>query len=548
MFVVPAVPDSIKTLVRTRQESKGLYNENVRNCGRVVGTLGNRAAVRSCHTSKRDGPGSPPSSGLVMTIKLGLERITSLLSCLADPHLRLPIIHVGGTNGKGSICAFLDHILRQAGYRVGRFTSPYLLQPLDSITLNGAEVDPAEFSRVKTRVEQISERERIDASGFEILTAVAFELFAYRSSSEPPLDLAIFEVGLGGTGDATNVCKTNNTLVSVVSAISLDHQAFLGNSIAEIARVKAGIAKRDVPMVLADQSFEDREGVVQNTFQLQAHTTGCDLFLADSFKPFPALDLVSGAQSNLRQIEIPKRPAKSFLYNPPQLPSWDWQANPAFIKLDSHPRPLGNFAYANIHTAVLVSSLLRSHPHPLSLLPSFRDRLTDSAICAGLASTKWRGRLEWASLPPLNSLGPSLTLLLDGAHNPAGAAGLSEVISYHAGPITLIFGLSSPRSPEEMIHSLLSQLHPSRHQPRLFATRFEPRTAESGMGWVQAIGPDTIVDNALGHSALHQVSKFEHLEEALTSARAKAREGELIVICGSLYLVADAIRLIDSYN
>lgn len=478
-----------------------------------------------------------------MTIKLGVERITSLLARLSDPHLRLPIIHVGGTNGKGSICAFLESILRQAGYRVGRFTSPYLLRPSDSISLNGTEVDPAEFAQTKARIEQISEQERIGASAFEILTAVAFELFAHRPSTHQPLDLAIIEVGLGGTGDATNVCRDSNTLISVISSISLDHQAFLGNTLAEIARVKAGIAKPRVPMVLSDQSKEDSEKAVQQTIQTQAQSTECDLFLTEPTRESRIAVAATTTPSD-EVTQIPTRARQSFLH---ANPTWQWPTDkPHHILLDPQHHPLGSSAYTNIHTAVLVSSLLRSHPHPLSFLPSLRDRLTDQAIRTGLASTRWRGRLERMSMRPLNPSSPRLSVLIDGAHNPAGAAALSEVLSHHRGPITLVFGLSAPREPRPMLNRLLSTRTSQSHMLRLFVTRFKSRGVESGMGWVKAVDPDTIVE-ALEQELAH-VAKFEDVASALEAARAQARPHELTVVCGSLYLVADAIAWLDEFE
>ncbi|KAH9821145.1 Mur ligase [Melampsora americana] len=461
-----------------------------------------------------------------------------------DPHLQIPIIHVGGTNGKGSICAYLDQILRQAGYRVGRFTSPYLLKLSDSISLNGQEVNLIEFEKVKLKIETLSKNQKINASGFEILTAVAFDLFAHRPSSELPLDLAIIEVGLGGQDDATNVGDSSNTLISVVSAISLDHQSFLGNTLEEIAKVKAGIAKRDVPLVLADQSVEDPNHSIHQVFKLHTQTTQSDLFLADRIQT--SLSVPFEGKLEGERIKIPTKPAESFLHTSAQLPLWDWQSNSGSILLEPLSRPLAHYEYHNIHTTVLLCSLLRSHPHPLKLLPSLRENLTDHAIQTGLASTRWRGRLEWSLLPPLYPSGPQVSLLLDGAHNPAGAKALSQVISLQSRPITLIIGFSSPRDPVEMMGSIFSQLNLQIHQPKLFVTRFEPLEIETGMSWVKPVEPNVMI------KAINQLSLpiqdglvFDELGNALVKARAEAREDELVVVCGSLYLIADTIRWME---
>ncbi|EGG05457.1 uncharacterized protein MELLADRAFT_116823 [Melampsora larici-populina 98AG31] len=465
-----------------------------------------------------------------------------------DPHLKIPIIHVGGTNGKGSICAYLDEILTNAGYKVGRFTSPYLLRLSDSIRLNGQEVNLIEFENIKAKVESLSKSEKINATGFEILTAIAFELFAHRPTNESDLDIAIIEVGLGGMNDATNVCSTSNTLISVVSSISLDHQTFLGNTLEEIAKVKAGIAKQEVPLVLADQSIEDPNHSIREIFKTHTQSTGSDLFLTNPVvqqiqsKPF-------GTQAKVKKIEIPTKPAESFLHTSTQLIPFDGQNNSGSILLESLSRPLAHYESNNIHTTVLLCSLLRSHPHPLKLLPSLRGKLTDQVIQTGLASTRWRGRLEWTSLPPAHPSGSKVSLLLDGAHNPAGAKCLSQVISSESRPITLIIGFSSPRDPTEMIRSILSKLNYQIHQPKVFITRFKSPGIETGMSWVKPVEPDQIMKSMVDLSIpIQEGLVFDELGNALSQARDQARQDELVVVCGSLYLIADTIRWIEKHS
>lgn len=145
------------------------------------------------------------------TIKLGREQIRNLLDHLDNSHLKIPIVHVAGRNGKGSVGAFKAEILRTAGYRVDRFTSPFLIEPSDSIHLDGNRVDRETFEDSQCYVWHLIEKHKLEISLFKLLTAVAFKLF---SRPESKLDLAVVEVGLGGGMDATNVCESKNTLLS----------------------------------------------------------------------------------------------------------------------------------------------------------------------------------------------------------------------------------------------------------------------------------------------------------------------------------------------
>jgi dihydrofolate synthase / folylpolyglutamate synthase len=185
----------------------------------------------------------------IIGVKLGLENIRRLLDRLGNPEKELRFIHVVGTNGKGSVCAMIDSILRQAGYRTGLFTSPHLVRFNERIQVNGFPIDD---QSVVNGIERV--RAQIQEEGhptfFEITTAVAFDYF--RTCK---VDIVILETGLGGRLDATNVV---NPLVSVVTSIDLDHQKWLGNSLSEIAFEKAGIIKPGVPVVSCGQLPEVR--------------------------------------------------------------------------------------------------------------------------------------------------------------------------------------------------------------------------------------------------------------------------------------------------
>ena len=198
--------------------------------------------------------------------QLGLDRINALLDALGRPHENLPpVFHVAGTNGKGSTCAFLRAGLEAAGHRVHVFTSPHLVRYNERIRLAGTLIDDAQLAEVMARV--LDANDAVGGSLFEVNTAAAFLAFA-----NTPADAVVLEVGLGGRLDATNVVE--RPLVTGIASIGLDHQQFLGDTLAEIAAEKAGIARRAIPLVSLAQSPE-----AETTIQLTAAVTAAPLLL-----------------------------------------------------------------------------------------------------------------------------------------------------------------------------------------------------------------------------------------------------------------------------
>lgn len=198
-------------------------------------------------------------------INLGLERITAILNLLGNPQDKLKCIHVAGTNGKGSVCAIVSTILKEAGYKTGLFTSPHLLRYTERIQINGNEIEEEIFAEKIFKIQEISEKNDIHLTEFEILTAVMFEYFA-----ENNVDFAVIEVGLGGKYDSTNVIKS--PICSVITTIDLDHTERLGDTIEKIAEEKAGIIKPDCPVVInkSNKGFEI----------IKSHTEKDQLFIA----------------------------------------------------------------------------------------------------------------------------------------------------------------------------------------------------------------------------------------------------------------------------
>jgi dihydrofolate synthase / folylpolyglutamate synthase len=194
-------------------------------------------------------------------VKLGLENVRTLLQAMEEPQSALRFIHVAGTNGKGSVCAMVDSICRCAGIKTGLFTSPHLIRFSERIQINGLPIDDADFVRGIQRIRSLIDEER-HPTFFEITTALAFDYF--RSQG---VDLVVLETGLGGRLDATNVV---HPLVSVLTAIDMDHQKWLGATLGEIATEKAGIIKPGVPVVSGWQVAEVRTVLEQIAAELSA--------------------------------------------------------------------------------------------------------------------------------------------------------------------------------------------------------------------------------------------------------------------------------------
>jgi folylpolyglutamate synthase/dihydrofolate synthase len=220
-------------------------------------------------------------------IELGLGRISRLLRYTPQPWKTM---HVAGTNGKGTICAYLSAMLHASGVRVGRFTSPHLIDRWDGITINDQTVQESVFRQAEDLVMDRNHKDSIGATEFEILTATAFEVFAQEK-----IEMGVIEVGLGGRLDSTNAME--NKVVTVISKIGLDHQSFLGNTIEEIAREKAGIMRPGVPCVLD----ESNPPAVRKVVEDYAKEIGTDVILSSTESAF--LDGLSEEEFEPHQLQ-----------------------------------------------------------------------------------------------------------------------------------------------------------------------------------------------------------------------------------------------------
>ena len=204
---------------------------------------------------------------------LGLESIKALLDVLGNPQDELKVIHVAGTNGKGSTIAFMESILMEAGYKVGKYTSPVVFDYLEKYQVKGKYISEEKFGKLVTRIKEalvrLKEEKDIQPTIFEVETAMAFEYFR-----DEKCDVVLLETGMGGDMDATNVCS--KVLVSAIVSISLDHIGFLGETIEEIAYHKAGIIKKDCPVVVMRQGRE-----VIDVINKYADEMNSEMYIAD---------------------------------------------------------------------------------------------------------------------------------------------------------------------------------------------------------------------------------------------------------------------------
>jgi dihydrofolate synthase/folylpolyglutamate synthase len=335
--------------------------------------------------------------------KFGLANITMLAADLGQPQRSSPCAHIAGTNGKGSTAAMLESILRAAGLRTGLYTSPHLERINERIRINGENISDQDFAAAWSRLH--SSIESLMASGklaahptfFECVTAIAFLAFAQQQ-----VDFAIYEVGLGGRLDATNIVKPE---VAVITPVDFDHENFLGHSIEEIAAEKAGIIKPGAWVVSASERPEARAVIVRRCSEMEARLVEVDATAR--------VEDVQSSDGLYRGVAALTHSRKQ-LALAPLLP--------------------GRFQIRNALTAAIAARLLTERGFPIP----------DAAIERGIATANWPGRLERLATQP--------DLYLDGAHNPAGARELLKFWqeNYAGRRIFLVYGAMRDKAVDEI--------------------------------------------------------------------------------------------------
>jgi dihydrofolate synthase / folylpolyglutamate synthase len=326
-------------------------------------------------------------------MRFGLKAITELLSRLGNPQNTYKTITIAGTNGKGSTAAMAASILHSAGYKVGLYTSPHLVDVRERIVVNGKKISLQEFNRtiayVKDKIQQ-------PVTYFEFLTAVAFVYFQRQK-----VNLAVLEVGLGGRLDATNVC---NPLVSVITNIAFDHTAYLGNTLESITREKAGIIKRNSICVTAAKQKKVLD-ILANVCRRRRSKLYCLNRDIKIKRQKDGLLTYGGLYRNIENLKIPL---------------------------------MGEHQLSNATLALASIELCAKKGFPAD----------DQAIYTGLKNTHWEARLEILQSNPL--------FLLDGAHNPAGIDALCRSLKkdFSSRRLILIFGVLDDKDYRQMLRKI----------------------------------------------------------------------------------------------
>lgn len=425
--------------------------------------------------------------------RLGRERIRELLERLGRPQDRLKFVHVAGTNGKGSICAYLASILSAAGHRTGMFTSPYIERFEERIRVDGAMISPDELRdvtlAVREHAEAMAEETGDHPTEFELMTAVALEHFARCGC-----DIVVLEVGLGGRLDSTNVIDAPEACV--IARIGLDHTALLGNTLAAIAGEKAGIVKEGSAVVSWPQEPEAM-AVIEHA----AAEHGCELRVPD----FAQLE-----EGAIR---------------------WEDGAPPF--------RPFSYKEWADLRTGILGSYQPQNATVALEAVDVLRGRgwrIPDEAVRAGVAQTRWPGRFE---IVEGGSSPDGFAIVVDGGHNPQGARALADSLAevFPGRKPVFVIGVLEDKDYPRMLEDALPL-----GSAFVCVTPDNPRAlpAHKLARAIRWTGQDL-----LGCSACVNPVAARDFEDAIRRARELAGPDGLICAFGSLYSVAalkEAVR------
>jgi len=339
-------------------------------------------------------------------IRLGLDNMSKLLELLGNPQDKLKIIHVAGTNGKGSTCSFITSILKEAGYKVGLYTSPYLETFTERIRINGENIPQKDVARIVTmireKIEQMVSEGYSYPTEFEIVTTMAFYYYW-----EQNVDFVALEVGLGGRYDATNIIKKSE--LSVITSISLDHVGILGDTVAKIAYEKGGIIKEDGLALVYDQSDEAKNVIKDICKEKNAK------YIEVKF------DDINIKQSNIN----------SQIYDC------------TIMKDRYEDLEINLIGEHQINNSILALSAI----HVLRELRNLN--ISEDDIRRGLVNTRWPGRIEKIMDKP--------TFIIDGAHNEDGARSLAKAIekNFNGKKATLLIGMLQDKDIDGVLEILM---------------------------------------------------------------------------------------------
>jgi dihydrofolate synthase / folylpolyglutamate synthase len=426
--------------------------------------------------------------------KFDLDHMRVLLAALDHPERRFPSVLIAGTNGKGSTAATLASILRSSELKTGSYTSPHLVRINERIRINGEQIGDDNFAELHAKIAHVAETLVENAelpwhpSFFEMMTAIAFEHFARER-----VDIAVLEVGMGGRLDATNVVDPR---VSVITDISLDHQKYLGNTVGEIAREKVGIIRPHGAVVTLPQQPEANDVIGNTILELEARAVNAVAY-------------------------VPPVSPGSFEY---LVPSTE-EAKLGLV----YRYPLTVMGeQILVETPLVGRHQLRNVALALATAVELNQQgfasITSKSIESGIRETQWPGRFQ---VIPARPGWPEL--VIDVAHNPAGAWALRSALSerYEDRPLIFVFGAMRDKAISEMAEILFPLAD------RVIATRPDnPRAAS----------PEEIQEAGARTGA--EIERIEDIQRAVERARELSNPGTVVVITGSIYLVGEVMSKI----
>jgi dihydrofolate synthase/folylpolyglutamate synthase len=456
--------------------------------------------------------------------KFDLAHMRVLLAAMDHPERTFPSVLIAGTNGKGSTAATLASILRASGMKTGIYTSPHLIRINERIRINGVEISDDDFAALHGHADRTAEK--LVAQGelprhpsfFEMMTAIAFAHFAHQR-----VEIAVLEVGMGGRLDATNVVEP---LVSVIADISLDHQKFLGNTVGEITREKVGIIRPGGVVVTLPQQPEANDVIGNTILELGARgvsavqyvppvSPGSGVYLA------PRTEKSLATEDTGDTEERAKNWHSAFVYRYP-LQTMGEQILVETPLVGRHQ--LRNVALA-VAAAEELSKLIKVEVEPRgSSSGGSSPQITPQSIERGIRETRWPGRFQVIAA---HDGWPDI--VLDVAHNPAGAWALRSALSERYGdrPLVFVFGAMRDKAISEMTEILFPVAE------LVIATRAEnPRSAS----------PEEI--QQAGSRTGAEIETASEIGPALERARQAAAQEKVMVVTGSIYLVGEAMRVL----
>ena len=424
-------------------------------------------------------------------IKFGLDNIRRLALAFDQPQTAYGSIHVGGTNGKGSTSALIASILKHAGFRVGLFTSPHLVSFTERIKVAGQEITEHEVMGLAEEIRDVvAQSEDFSPTFFEVVVMMAFLYFERKQ-----VDVAVFEVGMGGRFDATNIITP---LVSVIASIDYDHKEYLGETLQEIAWEKAGIIKSGIPVVSSPQEREAIEVIKQEALVKHAklYTFGEEFwsFLKRETTSEICFDYHSKSSREIRDLRLPL--------------SGEYQMHNASVAIKAAAIALERLQFG---------------------VGQHQGDRTIQAIRGGLEEVRWPGRLELIRESP--------PILIDGAHNPAAARALSKALKRNYleeyKKLIIVIGIMGDKDARGIMEPLL----PLASEVILTAPQYS-----------RAAAPETLARIAQSLGYLH-VRIAQTVKDAVAIACERARDNvspSLVVITGSFYTIGEAKEVIGA--